>query len=62
MLFTWRIRNDDFEREVRLEVDYLRRLYGVDAARIASEKAARPNIRSLRRKVLEAAAVRLAKG
>lgn len=47
---------------MRLEVEYLRRLHGVDAARIATEKAARPHIRTLRRKVLEIAAQRLKRG
>lgn len=52
-------RRDEFEREVRIEIEYLRRLHGSEAAKIAREKAARPRLRSTRRKVLEAAASRL---
>lgn len=52
-------RRDEFEREVRMEVEYLLRLHGADAARVARERAARPNLRTVRRKVLEAAAMRL---
>lgn len=51
--------NESFNREVAVEVDYLTKLHGEDALRVAREKAARPNIRSARRKVLEAAVRRL---
>lgn|GEM_PF-6862057 len=49
----------DFHRDVAVEMDYLTRLHGDDALRVAREKAARPNIRTARRKILEAAAQRL---
>jgi hypothetical protein len=49
----------DFQREVRLEIEHLRQVYGADAARIAHEKAARPTNRTARRKVLEEAARQL---
>jgi hypothetical protein len=51
----------DFDREVEIEVQYLRRLHGEQAAQVAREKAVRPNQRTMRRKVLEAAAARLAR-
>lgn len=60
----WRSRekSNEFLHEVLVEVEYLRRLHGLDAARVAAEKAARPNLRTLRRKVLTAAAERLRHG
>ncbi len=50
----------DLEREIRIEMEYLTKLHGDDAARIALEKAARPKLRTVRRRVLEATARRLA--
>lgn len=47
--------SDDFQREVVVEVQYLTKLHGEDALRIAREKADRPELRTQRRKVLEAA-------
>lgn len=52
--------NKDLEREIRIEMAYLTELHGDDASRIAMEKAARPNQRKVRRRILEAAARRLA--
>jgi hypothetical protein len=46
--------NNDFRREVGLEVQYLTTLHGEDALRIAREKAERPLLRTARRKILEA--------
>lgn len=51
--------SETFHREVAVEVDYLTKLHGEDALRVAREKAARPNIRSARRKILEAVVRRL---
>ncbi len=48
-----------FEQEVRIEVEFLKKLHGDDPARIAAEKASRPTNRTFRRKVLEEAARRL---
>ena len=62
MFWNWRANREAFEREVIVEVEYLRRLHGEEAARVAREKAARPGQRTLRRKVLEAAAARLEHG
>lgn len=50
----------DLEREIRIEMEYLTKLHGDDASRIALEKAGRPNQRTMRRRVLAAAARRLA--
>src|SRR3990167_3892286 len=52
--------NKDLEREILIEIAYLTELHGDDAHRVAMEKAARPNQRKMRRRVLEAAARRLA--
>lgn len=59
-MFPWSFRKEQFEREVRVELEFLRKLHGEDAARIAAEKAARPTNRTARRKVLREAARRLA--
>jgi len=48
-----------FEHEVLLEMEFLRKLHGDDAARVADEKAARPENRTRRRRVLEEVARRL---
>ncbi|MCF8506452.1 MAG: hypothetical protein K9G59_16195 [Caulobacter sp.] len=55
----WNTRRETFEREVRIEVEFLRKLHGDDALRVAREKAARPTNRTARRKVLEETARRL---
>ena len=52
-------RREDFEREVRIEVEYLTKLHGEEAARVAAEKADRPGNRTQRRKVLVEAHRRL---
>lgn len=43
-----------FRREVATEIEYLSKLHGADALKVAREKAARSNLRTSRRKVLEA--------
>lgn len=58
-MFGWGSGRDTFEREVRMEVEYLTKVYGDDALRIAGEKAARPSNRTGRRKVLDEACRRL---
>ena len=58
-MFGKRTRREAFEREVRIELELLRKLYGDDAARVAAEKAARPTNRTARRKVLEETVKRL---
>lgn len=55
----WNTRRETFEREVRIEVEFLRKLHGDDALRVAREKAARPTNRTARRKELEETARRL---
>ncbi|MDP1736997.1 MAG: hypothetical protein Q8L23_06100 [Caulobacter sp.] len=59
-MFGVRSRQEAFEREVCIEIDLLRKFHGENAARVAAEKAVRPTNRTLRRKVLEEAARRLA--
>lgn len=49
----------DFARDVAIEVEYLKNLHGERALTVAREKAARPEIRTHRRKVLNAAVERL---
>jgi hypothetical protein len=61
-MFGVRSRREAFEREVRTEIDLLRKFHGENAARVAAEKAVRPTNRTGRRKVLEEAARRLARG
>lgn len=58
-MFSRKTRRESFEREVRIEMELLRKLHGDSAARIAAEKAARPTNRTARRKVLEETASRL---
>lgn len=47
-----------FEHEVLLEMEFLRKLHGDDAVRVAGEKAGRPENRTRRRLVLEEVARR----
>lgn len=58
-MFGSKARRNAFEREVRLEIEILRKLHGDDAHRVAVEKAQRPTNRTARRKVLEEAARQL---
>jgi hypothetical protein len=58
-MFGKKSRQETFEREVRIEMEILRKLHGDDAARVAVEKAARPTNRTARRKVLQETARRL---
>lgn len=59
-MFGKRARREQFEREVRIEIELLRKVHGDDALRVAQEKAVRPTNRTARRKVLEETARRLA--
>jgi hypothetical protein len=59
-LFSFFRNSEDLAREVYVEVNYLTKLYGDDAGRIALEKAQRPRLRTLRRRVLQEAARQLA--
>lgn len=59
-MFGNKARRAAFDREVRLEMEILRKLHGDDAHRVAVEKAGRPTNRTARRKVLEEAARQLA--
>lgn len=61
-MFGRKARRSAFDREVRLEIELLRKLHGDAAARVAREKAERPTNRTARRKVLEAAARQLDAG
>lgn len=61
-MFDKKSRRAAFEREVRIEIELLRKLHGDDAARVAAEKAARPTNRTARRKVLEETVRRLTDG
>ena len=58
-MFGQRSRRESFEREVKIEMEFLRTLHGEEAPRVAAEKAARPTNRTTRRKVLEEATRRL---
>ena len=58
-MFGKKTRRATFEREVRIEIELLRKLHGDDALRVAREKAVRPTNRTARRKVLEETARRL---
>lgn len=58
-MFGRNTRRETFEREVRIEMEILTKLHGEEAAQVAGQKAARPSIRSKRRKVLEETARRL---
>lgn len=60
-MFGRRSRRESFEREVMIEMDFLRKFHGDEAPRVAAEKAARPTNRTIRRKVLEETARRLSR-
>lgn len=60
-MFGSRSQREDFEREVKIEMELLRKLHGDEALRIAAEKAARPTNRTIRRKVLEETVRRLSR-
>ena len=60
MLFRPKMNRDDFEREVLLEIAYLRDLHGEHAHLIARERAQRPRLGGPRKRVIEEAARRLA--
>jgi hypothetical protein len=53
-------KHKDFDRDVLEEIAYLRALHGEKAYEVALERAARPRLRGERRRVIEAAAKRLA--
>lgn len=59
-MFGNKAREKTFEHEVLLEMEFLRKLHGDEAADIAAHKAVRPQNRTHRRKVLEEVARRLA--
>jgi hypothetical protein len=58
-MFGSKTRRSAFDREVRIEIEILRKLHGEAAPRVAREKAGRPTNRTARRKVLEEAARQL---
>lgn len=60
MLFKPKTNRDDFEREVRSEMAYMRDLHGELAHQVAKERAERPRLGGPRRRVIEEAARRLA--
>lgn len=60
MLFRSKTNKDDFEREVRREIAYLRDLHGDLAHEVARQRADRPRLGGARRRVIEEAARRLA--
>lgn len=60
MLFKPKKNRDDFEREVLLEMAYVRDLHGENAHQVAKERAERPRLGGSRRRVIEEAARRLA--
>ncbi|MDB5471023.1 MAG: hypothetical protein JWR84_2583 [Caulobacter sp.] len=60
VLFRPKTNKDDFEREVRLEMAYMRDLHGEYAHLVARERAARPRLGGPRKRVIEEAARRLA--
>lgn len=49
----------DFDRNVLIEVHYLKQLYGDAALEVAKLKAERPRLRSWRRRILRATARRI---
>jgi hypothetical protein len=59
VLFKPKTNPDDFEREVRLEVAYMRDLHGDYAYLVAKERAERPRLGGPRKRVIEEAARRL---
>lgn len=58
-MFGSKARRSEFDREVRTEIQILRKLHGEAAGQVARAKAERPTNRTARRKVLEEAARRL---
>ncbi len=60
LLFKPKKNRDDFEREVLLEMAYVRDLHGENAYQVAKERAERPRLGGSRRRVIEEAARRLA--
>jgi hypothetical protein len=58
-MFGSKARRSAFDREVRIEIEILRKLHGEAAPQVAREKAGRPTNRTARRKVLEEAARQL---
>lgn len=60
MLFKPKKNRDDFEREVLLDMAYVRDLHGELAHHVAKERAERPRLGGSRRRVIEEAARRLA--
>jgi hypothetical protein len=60
VLFKPKTNPDDFEREVRLEIAYLRDLHGENAYLVARERAERPRLGGPRKRVIVEAARRLA--
>ena len=58
-MFGSKARRSAFDREVRIEIEILRKLHGEGAAQVAREKAERPTNRTARRRVLEEAARQL---
>lgn len=61
-MFGSKARRSAFDREVRIEIEILRKLHGDAAPQVAREKAARPTNRTARRRVLEEAARQLNSG
>ena len=59
-LFGRNSRKEEFEHDVRTELDYLKALHGEAAYDAAVERAARPRLGGSRRAVLQEAARRLA--
>lgn len=60
-MFSFFKTNEELAREVHVEINYLTKLYGDDAGRVALEKAQRPRLRTIRRRVLQEAARQLAR-
>ncbi|WGM39010.1 hypothetical protein [Caulobacter sp. NIBR1757] len=60
MLFKPKTNRADFEREVLLEIAYMRDLHGDEAYLVATERARRPHLGGPRKRVIEEAARRLA--
>ncbi len=60
LLFKPKRKRDDFEREVLLEMAYVRDLHGENALQAAKDRAERPRLGGSRRRVIEEAARRLA--
>jgi len=58
-MFGLNARREKLEREVRLEIDYLRKLHGDEALAVAREKLERPTNRTNRRRILKETVRRL---